>query len=166
MALADPIRQQVRAIDRDQPVANIQTMDARLSASIASSRLQMVVLGTFAAIAALLAAIGIYGVMSYAVTQRAREIGIRLALGAARGEVLGMVLRQGYAMVGIGLVMGLVVAVLLTGVLRSLLFEVSPTDPTVFMAIVALLAASGWLASYLPARRAARFDPVVTLRSE
>ena len=166
MVLADPIRQQVRAIDRDQPVANIQTMDARLSTSIASSRLQMVVLGTFAAIAALLAAIGIYGVMSYAVTQRAREIGIRLALGAARGQVLGMVLRQGYAMVGVGLVIGLVVAVPMTGVLRSLLFEVSPTDPTVFGAIVALLAASGWLASYLPARRAARFDPVVTLRAE
>jgi putative ABC transport system permease protein len=166
LVLADPIRQQVRAIDRDQPVANIQTMDSRLATSVAQPRLQMVVLGVFAAIAALLAAIGIYGVMSYWVSQRAREIGIRLALGAARGEVLGMVLRQGYAMVGVGLAIGLIAALPLSGLLRSLLFEVSPTDPSVFVAIVVLLAVNGCLASYLPARRAARFDPVVTLRSE
>jgi putative ABC transport system permease protein len=166
LRVADPFRQHVRDLDRDQPVANIRTMDARLWETVAQSRLQMVVLGAFAAIAALLAAIGIYGVMSYSVTQRSREIGIRLALGAARQEVLAMVLRQAYAMVGTGLAIGLAAALLLTGVLRSLLFGVSPTDPGVFAAIVALLAATGCLASYLPARRAARFDPVETLRAE
>ncbi len=131
-------------------------MNVRLSASVARPRMQMSVLGGFAAIAILLAAIGIYGVMSYAVTQREREIGIRLAL----------VLRQGLTMVALGVFLGLAGALLMTRVLRTLLFGVSTTDPSVFVMIVLILSMSAWLATYLPARRAARLDPLVTLRSE
>jgi putative ABC transport system permease protein len=128
--------------------------------------MQMNLLGLFAALAAALAAIGIYGVMSYAVTQRAREIGVRVALGAARRDVVGLVLRQGFTMVAVGLGIGTVGALLITRVLRTLLFEVSPTDVSVFAAIVCLLTLTAWLAAYLPARRAARLDPLVVLRSE
>lgn len=166
LTLASAIREQIAQVDRDQPVANIQTMDAHVSASVAQPRMQMNVLGAFAGLAALLAAIGIYGVMSYAVTQRAREIGIRLALGAARREVTALVLRQGLAMVALGVALGLVAAFLLTRVLRTLLFDVSATDPSVFIVIVLLLSMTAWLAIYLPARRAARLDPLVTLRNE
>ena len=166
LALAGAIRQQIAEVDRDQPVASIQTMDARVAASVAQPRLQMNVLGGFAALAALLAAIGIYGVMSYVVTQRSRDIGIRLALGAARREVMALVLRQAFAMVLLGLVLGVGAALLLTQVLRTLLFGVSTTDWSVFTLIVVVLSVSAWLATYFPARRAARLDPLVTLRNE
>ena len=126
----------------------------------------MNVLGVFAAMAVLLAAIGIYGVMSYSVTQRSREIGIRLALGAARADVTGLVLRQGVLMVGVGLAIGIGGALLVTRFLQSLLFSVSATDPTVFGSIVVLLTGTALLATYLPARRAARVDPWLTLRGE
>jgi len=153
-------------VDRDQPVASIQTMEARVSASVSQPRVQMNVLGAFAALAILLAAIGIYGVMSYAVTQRTREIGIRMALGAGRREVLNLVLRQGFTMITLGLALGLAGAMLMTRVLRTLLFGVSTTDPSVFAAIVVLLSATAWIATYLPARRATRVDPLVALRDE
>lgn len=153
-------------VDREQPVANIRTMSARLAASVAQQRMHMNVLGAFAAMAVLLAAIGIYGVMSYSVMQRAREFGIRLALGAARRDVVTLVLRQGLAMVSFGVVLGLGGALLTTRVIETLLFGVSATDPSVFAAIVALLSATAWVAAYLPARRAARLDPLSTLRSE
>jgi putative ABC transport system permease protein len=166
LALTGAIREQIAQLDRDQPIANVQTMAARLSASVAQPRMQMNLLGLFAALAAALAAIGIYGVMSYAVTQRAREIGVRVALGAARRDVVGLVLRQGFTMVAVGLGIGTVGALLITRVLRTLLFEVSPTDVSVFAAIVCLLTLTAWLAAYLPARRAARLDPLVVLRSE
>ncbi len=166
LALIGAIREQIAQVDRDQPVANIQLMDARVAASVAQRRMQMNVLGIFAAMAVLLAAIGIYGVMSYSVTQRSREIGIRLALGAARRDVTGLVLRQGLTMVAAGVGLGLAGALLMTRVLRTLLFAVTPTDPFVFAAIVLLLSATAWLATYVPARRAARLDPLVTLRSE
>ncbi|MCA1586163.1 MAG: ABC transporter permease [Acidobacteria bacterium] len=166
LGLASPVRQQIAAIDPDQPVANIQTMSTRVAASVAQPRLQMSVLAAFAAMAALLAAMGIYGVMSFAVTQRQREIGIRLALGAARREVVALLLRQGFAMVAVGVALGLIAALLLTRVLRTLLFGVSTTDPAVFFSIVVVLSLSAWLATYLPARRAARLEPLVTLRNE
>lgn len=166
LALTGVIRHHVAEIDPDQPVANIQTMDARVSASVAQPRLQMNVLGAFAAVAALLAAVGIYGVMSFAVTQRQKEIGIRLALGAARREVVALILRQGFTMVALGVVLGLMAALLLTQVLQTLLFGVSATDPAVFLLIVVVLSLSAWLATYLPARRAARLEPLVTLRNE
>jgi predicted permease len=166
LALVGAIREQIAQLDRDQPIANVQTMEARVSASVAQRRMQMNVLGLFAAMAALLAAIGIYGVMSYAVTQRAREIGVRLALGAARRDVVALVLRQGLAMVAVGVALGFIVALLLTRILRTLLFNVSPTDPLVFAGIVLLLALTSWIATYVPARRAAGLDPLVTLRNE
>jgi putative ABC transport system permease protein len=166
MSVVGAIREQIRQVDRDQPVASIQTMEARVSASVSQPRLQMDVLGAFAGLAILLAAIGIYGVISYTVTQRTREIGIRMALGAGRREVLRLVLRQGFTMVIAGLATGLAGAMLLTRVLRTLLFGVSTTDPAVFASIVVLLSATAWLATYLPARRATRVDPLVALRDE
>ena len=166
LAMTPAIREQIARIDREQPLANIQTMDARLASSVAQRRMQMNVLGAFAAMAILLAAIGIYGVMSYWVTQRSGEIGIRLALGAARSDVVGLVLRQGFRIVLGGLGLGLIGAWLSTRALRTLLFNVSATDPFVFTAIVILLSATACLATYVPARRAARLDPLTTLRSE
>jgi putative ABC transport system permease protein len=166
LAVVGAIREQIRQVDRDQPVASIQTMEARVSASVSQPRVQMNVLGAFAALAILLAAVGIYGVMSYSVTQRTREIGIRMALGAGRRDVLGLVLGQGFAMVTLGLVAGLAGALLLTRVLRTLLFSVSTTDPAVFIAIVALLSTTACIAAYVPARRATRVDPLVALRDE
>ena len=166
LALTGAIREQIAQLDRDQPVANVRTMEARLTASVAQRRLQMNVLGLFAAMAALLAAIGLYGVMSYFVNQRSREIGVRLALGAARGDVVGLVLRQGLRMVVLGVALGFVGALLLTRVLRSLLFTVSPTDPIVFAGIVLLLLLTSWIATYIPARRAASLDPLAALRAE
>ena len=166
MTVVGTIREQIRQVDRDQPVASIQTMAARVSASVSQPRVQMNVLGAFAALAILLAAIGIYGVMSYAVTQRTREIGIRMALGAGRREVLYLVLRQGGTMITLGVALGLAGAMLMTRVLRTLLFGVSTTDPSVFAAIVVLLSATAWVATYVPARRATRVDPLVALRDE
>jgi putative ABC transport system permease protein len=166
LALTGAIREQIAQLDRDQPIASVQTMEARVSASVAQRRMQMNVLGLFSAMAALLAAVGIYGVMSYAVTQRAREIGVRLALGAERRDVVALVLRQGFAMVAVGVALGFIGALVLTRILRTLLFNVSPTDPLVFSGIVLLLALTSWIATYVPARRAAGLDPLVTLRSE
>jgi putative ABC transport system permease protein len=166
MSVVGAIREQIRQVDRDQPIANIQTMAARVSASVSQRRVQMTVLGAFAGLAILLAAVGIYGVMSYAVTQRTREIGIRMALGAGRRDVLQLVLGQGFTIVIAGLAAGLVGAMMLTRVLRTLLFGVSTTDPAVFAAIVGLLSVTAWLATYLPARRATRVDPLVALRDE
>jgi predicted permease len=166
LSIAGAIREQIAHVDREQPVANIRTMRARMDASVAQERLQMNVLGAFAVLAILLAAIGIYGVMSYSVTRRAREFGIRFALGAARQDVVGLVLRQAIRMVLLGVVLGLAGAVLTNRVIERLLFGVSATDPSVFAAIVVLLSGTAWAAAYLPARRAARLDPLSTLRSE
>jgi putative ABC transport system permease protein len=166
LSVVSAVREQIAQVDKEQPVANVQTMAARVSASVAQQRLQVNVLGGFAVVAILLAAIGIYGVMSYAVAQRARELGIRVALGAARRDVLALIMRQGLRMVSGGIVAGLAGALLLTRAIRALLFGVSSTDPSVFTAIVVLLAVTACLAAYLPARRAARADPLTTLRAE
>jgi putative ABC transport system permease protein len=166
LAVAGAIREQIRQVDRDQPVANIQTMDARIAASLSQPRVQMNVFGVFAGLAMLLAAIGVYGVMAYSVSQRTREIGIRMALGAGGREVLGLVLRQGVTLVTLGVALGLVGALLLTRVLRTLLFGVSTTDPLVFVSIIGVLSATAGFATYVPARRATRVDPLVALRDE
>ena len=141
-------------------------MSDRVAASVAQRRLQTNVLSVFGAIAALLAAIGIYGVTSFAVTQRTREIGIRLALGAAKRDVTSLMLRQSGSMVAIGLGAGLLIALPMTPLLRTLLFDVSATDAGVFAGIVAMLAITAAVATYLPARRAARLDPLLALRRE
>jgi putative ABC transport system permease protein len=166
LALVSPIRGQIRQIDPDQPVSAIQTMAARLASSVSQRRTEMVVLSGFALVALLVAAIGIYGVMSYWVTERRTEIGIRLALGAERGQVVGLVLRQAAAMLGVGLVFGIAGALAMTRVLQALLYEVSASDPSVFGALAVVLAAAGVLAAYIPARRATRVDPIATLRYE
>jgi putative ABC transport system permease protein len=166
LSLVAAVRNEVMAIDKDQPIADIQTMEQRLAASLAGPRFNMLLLGIFAAVALALAAVGLYGVMAYGVTQRTHEFGIRMALGARRADVLKLVVRQGMGMALIGVVLGLAASFALTRVMTSLLFGVSATDPLVFTAIALLLAAVAFIASYIPARRALKVDPMVALRYE
>ena len=164
--VASAIREAVRAIDKDQPVDKITTMSSVVSASIVDRSFYMQLLGTFASLAFILAAVGIYGVVSYSVAQRTREIGIRVALGARRRDVLGLVLREALRLTALGVALGLVGAFVATRVLRSLLFEVKPTDPATFICLSLLLTFVALLASYIPARRATKVDPLVALRYE
>jgi putative ABC transport system permease protein len=166
LRLAAAIRDQVWQVDRDQPVANISTMEVSAGNAVAQPRLEATLLGAFAALAVLLAAVGIYGVISYSVSQATREIGIRIALGALRRDVMAMVLKQSLRLAVLGLVIGVVISLALTRVLRTLLFGVSATDPVVFGAIAALVAAVALLASLVPARQAAMLDPMTALRRD
>ena len=145
---------------------SVRTMDEVIARSMAERRFALEILGVFACVALLLAAIGIYGVMSYSFSRRIHEIGIRVALGAQSADILRMVLREGMQLVLFGLVAGLVGAVMLTRFLRTLLFNVTSTDPLVFTSIAALLAAVALFACYIPARRATHVDPLVALREE
>ncbi|HEX5736612.1 MAG TPA: ABC transporter permease [Blastocatellia bacterium] len=160
------VRSQVQALDPQQPVYDFKPMTEVIADSLAKRRLSMLLIGIFAAVALLLAAVGIYGVMSYAVTERTREIGIRVALGAQMGDVMRLVVGQGMTLALIGIGAGLVVAFLLTRLIESLLYKVSTTDPATFVAITLLLFAVAFVASYIPARRAMRVDPMVALRYE
>jgi len=160
------IRREVQAVDKDQPVANVRTMRERVSNSIAQPRFYTMLLGVFAAVALVLAAVGVYGVMSYSVTQRTREIGIRMALGANRRDIVKLVIRQGMMPAIIGVAIGVAAAFALTRLMASLLFAVSATDPVTFAAISLLLAAVALVACYIPARRATRVDPMIALRYE
>jgi len=166
MSLATSIRDAIWAVDKDQPVANVDTMDHIVSEAIARQRFSMLLLGIFAALALILAAVGIYGVMSYSVAQRIHEIGIRMALGARRTDVLKMIVNQGLKLVSIGMMLGLAAAFLLTRVLQSLLFGISATDPVTFFVISLVLLAVAILASYLPALRATKVDPIIALRAQ
>jgi putative ABC transport system permease protein len=162
-------RNEVRSVDSDQPVANVRTMEKIVEASVARPRFNMLLFGIFAAVALALAAVGLYGVISYSVGQRAHEIGIRMALGAKRSDVLGMVLRQGMTLVAAGLAVGLAAAVVMSRVLASLsslLYEVSSTDPVILAGVVLVLAAAAMVACTLPALKATRVDPVTALRCE
>jgi putative ABC transport system permease protein len=164
--LATPIRRLVQDLDHDLPVDQAQTMDDVVAASLASNRFNTVLLGLFAGLALVLAAVGVYGVVSYTVDQRTHEIGIRMALGAHRDDVLSLVLRQGMILVSIGLGLGLAGAFAATRQLASLVYGVSTNDPWTFAIVALVLAAVGLAANFLPARRATRIDPLIALRQE
>jgi len=164
--LISAVRTVVAEVEPNQALYNVMTMKQRLANTTTSPRLNAALLGSFAAVALLLAVVGIYGVMSYAVAQRTREIGMRMALGAQPGNVMRLVMGQGMRVVLIGAGLGLVGALALARVLRNLLFEVAPTDPATFVCVTLLLSAVALLACYVPARRAARIDPMVALRQE
>ncbi len=160
------VRQKVKEIDPDQPIYAIRTMDDIRAESVAPERLNLTLLSIFAGIALVLAIVGIYGVMSYSVTQRTHEIGIRMAIGAQPRDVFRMIIRQGMVLALIGVAAGLVGAFLLTRLMASLLFGVQPTDPATFAAIAVLLTLVALVACYVPGRRATKVDPVVSLRYE
>jgi putative ABC transport system permease protein len=166
VALLPAIRSQVALIDRELALTNVQTADRLVAASVAQPRFRMLMLGVFAVMALTLAAVGLYGVMAYSVSQRRGELGLRMALGAESGHVLRLVLREGLLPVASGIVAGLVGAALLTGVMSNLLFEVSAFDPLTFGSVSALLALVAAAACYLPARRATMVDPLTALRNE
>jgi ABC-type antimicrobial peptide transport system permease subunit len=166
MALASAIRAQIRQLDPTLPVANVRPMRAVVSTSLATPRLTGFLLSAFAAIALALAAVGIYGVLSYLVAQRTHEIGIRIAVGADRRSVLRMILRQGVLLAVAGVAVGVAAAFALTRLMTSLLYQVEPGDPLTFVAVALVLIAVAALASYLPALRATRVSPVSALRTD
>ena len=165
-ALGEAVRQEVEKVNPNVPVHSISSMDQIIARSVADRRFSLELLGVFAAVALLLAAIGIYGVMSYSFSQRTHEVGIRLALGAQRLDIVRLALGEGMRIVVIGLAAGLVGAAVLTRFFRSMLFNVAPTDPTTFLSASALLAGVALFACYIPAKRATRVDPLIALREE
>jgi len=171
VALVPAIRRLVLAIDAQQPIFDIKAMEERVSGSSAQPRFLSLLLGLFAALAATLAAIGIYGVMSYTVAQQTRELGIRLALGAETGNVLRLVLNRGLALAGLGVAIGVGGAFALarlaaSALLEKTLYQTSAVDPVIFSSVAAGLVAVAFAATWVPARRATRVDPVVALRAE
>jgi putative ABC transport system permease protein len=166
LALAQPIQQLVHSMDKDEPVADIRTMDEVARASVATPKFRAVLLGSFGFVALLLGAIGLYGVMSYSVAQRTREVGVRMALGASQSQVIGLMLREGLGITFAGLAIGIIGARALVHLLSSMLYGVHPTDPLTFAAVSVFLGAVSLIANCLPARRAAKVDPLVALRYE
>jgi len=160
------MKRAILSADRSQPVYLAQPMEAIVSQSVAQRRFSLVLLAFFAASAVFLAALGLYGVMAYAVAQRTSEIGVRMALGAGQSQVLLMVQRQGLILMLAGLAIGVAGALLLTRLMTSLLFRVTPTDPATFAGVAVLLVVVSMVACYLPARRAASVDPLIALRYE
>ena len=165
-SVVEGIRAEIRRVARELPIEATATMDEAVAASVAAPRFRTILLVLFALTATLIATCGIYGLMAYAVTQRRREIGVRMALGAARGDVIQLVLTRALRIVGIGIVAGLAGAVVVTRVLQRFLFGVTPTDPIVFTLVTLLLVGVGLVAAWIPARRAANVDPLVALRCE
>jgi ABC-type antimicrobial peptide transport system permease subunit len=166
MSVAGPVRSAVRGLDGNIPISNVRPMTEVVSTALATPRLTGFLLGTFAAIALTLAAVGIYGVLSYLVSRRTHEIGIRLAVGAKRSQVLRMVMRQALTLAGAGIAAGIAAALLLTQLMRSLLYEVQPADPVTFVTVAAALVVVALLAGALPAYRATRVSPLIALRTE
>jgi putative ABC transport system permease protein len=164
--LGEALRREVASIDPNVPVHSISTMDQIVARSVADRRFALELLGVFATLALLLAAVGVYGVMSYSVSQRTHEVGVRVALGAQHADILRLALGEGIRIVAIGLGAGLVGAAVMTRVFRSMLFEVSPGDPATLLISSAILACVACFACYIPARRATRVDPLVALREE
>jgi len=162
--IAGTVRKEVQGLDPDQPVAAVKTMEQWLDSAVADPRYRTTLLALFAGVALVLAAVGIYGVMSYSVVQRTHEIGVRMALGASRFEVLKLVVRQGMTLVLTGVGIGLLGAFALTRVLSTLLFGVGTKDPATFATVATLLTFVALIACYIPARRATKVDPLVALR--
>jgi putative ABC transport system permease protein len=166
LSIVGAVRQEVHALDPDQPIAAVKKMNDWLDSSVAGPRYRTTLLGLFAALAMILAATGIYGVMSYSVAQRTHEIGVRMALGARQLDVLKLVVRQGMLLTFVGVILGLAGAFALTRVMASLLFGVTAKDPFTFAVVAALLIAVAFVACFIPARRATKVDPLVALRYE
>ena len=166
LPIVQAVRHAVASVDRQQPVFGIEMMEQYISESLSDQRLAAFLLGMFAVLALLLAAIGIYGVVSYSVTQRTHEIGIRMALGASKKDVLRLVLRQSLALVSVGVAVGIAAALGLTRLITSLLYHVKPADPATYVAVSFALVGLALAASYIPARRAMKVDPVEALRYE
>jgi len=158
------LREQVQALDKDQPVSAIKTMEGYLAESMAQRRFNMLLLAVFAGLALVLAAVGIYGVIAYNVTQRTHEMGIRIALGARGADILRLVFTNSIATTIVGIVVGLAAAFALTRLLQSMLYQVTATDPFVFAIIPLLLLAVATIATYIPARRAMKVNPITALR--
>jgi putative ABC transport system permease protein len=165
-AIPEQVREQVQAVDPTLPISGSQTLDETVSASLTERRFSMEMVALFALTALLLAGLGIYGVISYMVSERTHEIGIRIALGADRRSILRMVLRQGLGLAIVGAAVGLVGALVVSHFMAGLLFSVRPTDPLTFACVALLLIGVAVLACYIPARRAIRVDPLVALRHE
>jgi len=166
LSIAAGVRKEIHAIDPDQPVAAVKPMTAWVDESVSLQRYRTTLLGLFALLAMVLAATGIYGVMSYTVAQRTHEIGVRMALGAPQSDVLKLVVRQGMSLTLIGVALGLIGAFALTRVMATLLFQVKERDPITFVIVAALLIAVAFVACFVPALRATRVDPLVALRYE
>ncbi|HKN76426.1 MAG TPA: ABC transporter permease [Candidatus Acidoferrum sp.] len=162
--LVDEVKKQVWSVDSQIPITDILSMEDLMAVSLAQQRFNMLLLALFAVLALILAAVGIYGLMAYSVSQRTHEIGVRLAIGAQRGDVLRLVLRDGARLTLLGIAIGIIAALALTRLMVSLLFEVTPTDPATFAAVAIVLAVTAFAACYIPARRATRVDPMVALR--
>ena len=165
-SLVQPVSAAIYSIDKEQALTDIQTLEQVLTESLSGRRFNMTLLLTFAGVALVLAAVGVYGVMNYTVTLRRRELGIRMALGAGRMDVLRLVLGQGLALTLIGVAAGLISAYALTRFMASLLYGVTATDYITFVSVSAVLIAVGVAASYLPARRATKVNPTIALRTE
>jgi ABC-type antimicrobial peptide transport system permease subunit len=165
-SLAASIQREFLAVDAQLPVARVRTMEAVVGTSIQQQNFNMLLLTIFGGIALLLAAIGIYGLMSYSVEQGTRDIGVRLALGAERGTILRMVVRRGMLLAGIGLAAGLAAAFAASRLLTRMLYGVKPGDPATYALVAGVLGGIALLACYLPARRATRVDPIIALRAE
>jgi putative ABC transport system permease protein len=166
LAFAETVRREVRAIDNAQPISEARLMEDIIDRSLTRDRFSMFILGAFAGLALILAAVGLYGVVAYFVTQRTNEIGVRIALGAEPRGIQRLVVVQSLRVVLIGLGLGVLGAVVVTGVLSSLLYEVRARDPITFAAVMVVLIFVGLAAAFIPSRRAARVDPVVALRAE
>jgi putative ABC transport system permease protein len=159
-------RKIVHDLDPAVPIRRVRTLDDIVSDAVAPARWSATLLGVFAGVALVMAILGVFGVLSYVVSQRTRELGIRIALGASTGAVRRLVVMRGLSLVGVGLALGVVGAIGLTRLMTSQLYGVTPTDPTTFVAVAALLVSAALLATYIPARRATRVDPIVALRAE